>query len=1399
MRRHLTAAAGSLALVATAIVGAAPAQADTEPADTPSSADAAQAEPLPELAADAAGGIDDALAEAEGTVTAFVEFDHDSALDVVDGGGSPAEAAQQATEIEEIAEELVPDASGFRAQGTQPERVAVTSNLIAGTIVVGEADQVRNLADSDDVASITLVPLVEPSNSGTNLFTRAQQVWEYYGETGEGITIGIIDTGVDYTHAAFGGPGTAEAYAEAYGADGTGEVPEHLIDPAKFLGGWDFAGHDYDASGTIPGGTTIPQPDANPIDAHFTGENSGHGTHVAGTAAGYGVTADGETFRGDYAEVGDTGDWLVGPGSAPEAGVYALKVFGDIGGSTALTIEALDWAADPNGDGDFNDRLDVINLSLGSSGSPVDNPQNRFVDRLTDLGTLTVASAGNSGDLVSVSGSPGSARSALSVANSVGETIVFDGVEVTAAADESLLGLHPGQFTVFYAGDDTVEAPVVYLGDGVDGCTSLTEYASQVAGNVVWLHWEDDGAVRNCGSGVMWANATAVGAAGVLIGTEQEIFSAGIAGDAVTPGLQLTAGATDALLPEIQAGTLEVRIDTEALRAAVPVTDPDLADLINTSSSRGQHGSLEIVKPDVSAPGTRIASASAGAATAAHALSGTSMSAPHVAGIAALVRATNPGWSPDQVKASIVNTATNPVYAQSGQTGPIYGPDRVGAGRVDALAAVSSGVIAYDASDRERVSAIFGVVDVGAEPVEIQRTVRVQNISGPAQARYTASFEAATTAGGATIDVTPSSITVPRGQSRTVTLTLRVDPETLAREIDPTQNPMSGAGVPRDFITSLSGQLVLASGGDDTLHVPVHAAPRPTSDLSAETVLLDPASGSGALEISGRHLASDGWTSFVSALELTATSPQLEPVPGADTSPSQVAAGDIRLVGATSTAPRLEALGVDPALGYLGIGITTHGEWPRLGLGTIPVIDIDLDGDGVADLQTAVQRFNADNDVTVAATFDLSTGDAVSLQAVNGLWGDVDSTVFDNNVLIAPIPLSLFEPGSTPEFTVWTFSAFAPTGDNVVDVAEPFTYDPFAPAVWTEGGSPNALWAPSSTGLTVHAEDADAELLVLHSHNSYGSRAEVVDLELGEIVAEATTTTLEVTGETADGPVLDGLVLDGPVLDGDVLTLSAEVAPAEATGAVVFLDGETELAEVELDAGSASTEVTAATGTHEFAATFVPDSLFWAGSTSETVTVEVLPAEPEGTSTTTLRLDRSSGTYGDVIVANVTVNATAGSPSGTVEIRSGSRTLASGELEVDGTRGTVRIEVPGDLPPGLNRLTAVYEGSAQVSGSTSPHVFYIVSAARSSVTASADLSGSVPAIEVSVRGRDGAPAPSGQVTITGLGTRAVTATLDENGRVRVEAPNLPRIAVVSVVYGGDSGHEPSRTSIVVRR
>ncbi len=1104
----------ALALLASTLAGAGPASA--APQDRPRIEPGAPGGPVASAGALAGAKVSTTMADATGQVTAFVQLDTPSALDVHEDGGDVAQVQAATQEVERLAEAVIPaEASSPAARATdagEPQRISTLANVVAGSLVSGDAAQLRALAERDDVVAVYQVTPRTLDNSSSDAFTRALDVWQGSGQTGEGVRVGIIDTGVDYTHAAFGGPGAKEAYAAAYGTDGTGAVPAGLFDSAKYLGGRDFAGTYYDANpnSELPGATTVPVPDDNPIDSPATSPNSGHGTHVAATAAGYGVQADGSTFRGDYAGLSDLTGWQVGPGSAPGAGIYALKVFGDIGGTTNLTAQALDWAADPNGDGDLNDHLDVVNLSLGASATPSDDPDNLLIDRLADLGVLSVLSAGNSGDITDVGGSPGSAASSLTVANSVGSPLRLDGVEVTAAPDASLVGFHAAQNSVAYAGSEDVSAPVAFLGETVSGCSSLASRRAEVAGKVVYLSWDDDDATRACGSGARFDNAQAAGAVGVLLGTEQAVFTGGIGGNAAIPGAQLTATATAALLPALRTGAVSVRIGPSL---AASVDDDSAGDVLNPGSSRGAHGSLGIAKPDVAAPGTSILSAASGSGSAAHSLSGTSMSAPHVAGVAALVRASHPGWTPADVKAAVMNTATHDVFTGARGTGDVYGPQRVGSGRVDAADAVAGTVLAYSSEDPDQVSVTFGVVPVGAEAVVQRKTVTVRN-TGSTAVRYTTSFAAATTTGGATITTSPATITVQPGRTQLVTVTLTADPATLERELDPTSAATQG-GLPREHVAALTGRLLLTSG-DTELRVPVQAAPRLVSSLTAADIAFPDADAEEAeLDLTGRGIASGGWTSLVAPMQLAATSPRLDRAPGLVTSDSSVAAGDLRAVGWASTAPQRSAAGLDRAGGYLGIGIAVDGEWATLGQSVLPVIDIDLDGDGVDDRQTVVQKLNEATDVTVQLTYDLSTGELVDAQPVNGFFGDVDTTVFDNNVMVAPLNLADvgITPGLTPTLRVWTYSQYAADPGRQVDAVEPFTVDPFAPALWFDGGATDAFWSVGQEGsvATIHRDPAVTEppqVLVLHSHNATTTtRTQVLDVTVPTATPPSASTT----------------------------------------------------------------------------------------------------------------------------------------------------------------------------------------------------------------------------------------------------------------------------------------------------
>lgn len=210
------------------------------------------------------------------------------------------------------------------------------------------------------------------------------------GLRGKGIKVGVIDTGVDYTHKMFGGPGTVQAYT----SNQPGVVESGSFPTARVVGGRDFVGTDFDTSSRTEA-KRIPKPDEDPLD------EQGHGTHVAGTIGGV----------GDGVNTYD--------GVAPAVDLYALKVFGKSGStSEASVIAALEYAADPNGDGDLSDRLDVVNLSLGSSWGTRYGLYDEAVHALTRGGTLFVAAAGNSGASRYIVGSPSTADDALSVAAS---------------------------------------------------------------------------------------------------------------------------------------------------------------------------------------------------------------------------------------------------------------------------------------------------------------------------------------------------------------------------------------------------------------------------------------------------------------------------------------------------------------------------------------------------------------------------------------------------------------------------------------------------------------------------------------------------------------------------------------------------------------------------------------------------------------------------------------------------------------------------------------------------------------------------------------------------------------------------------------------------------------------
>jgi len=236
----------------------------------------------------------------------------------------------------------------------------------------------------------------------------------------------------------------------------------------KVKGGFDFVGDDYAAEAEDPA-DRIPHPDPDPLDCN------GHGSHVAGIAAGQGVLADGSTYTGPYDSTTlSSHTFNVGPGIAPNALIYAYKVFGCEGSvDNSIVLAALDRAA--------QDGVDVVNMSLGSPFGTADDPEVEAVNAMAQAGTVIVSSAGNNGQNAYLTGSPASADRAISVAALDASRATVPGAHATFSQTSGTVDLQDSNEAPFPQGETL---PVKVLRDA-DGSLSLgCDPAEYTAANV---------------------------------------------------------------------------------------------------------------------------------------------------------------------------------------------------------------------------------------------------------------------------------------------------------------------------------------------------------------------------------------------------------------------------------------------------------------------------------------------------------------------------------------------------------------------------------------------------------------------------------------------------------------------------------------------------------------------------------------------------------------------------------------------------------------------------------------------------------------------------------------------------------------------------------------------------
>ncbi|MDQ1000191.1 minor extracellular serine protease Vpr [Neobacillus niacini] len=381
----------------------------------------------------------------------------------------------------------------------------------------------------------------------------------------------------------------------------------------------------------------------------------------------------------------------------------------------------------------IKDKVDIMNLSLGNDINGPDLPISLALNRAVDKGIVAIAASGNSGPNVWTVGSPGTASKAISVGAS---TPTIDVPYLLIEGMRNKLRIQPLEGSANWGLDRSY--PIV------DGGLGTAAELKDVMGKVVLIKRGKITFTEKA------KNAREAGAKAVIIYNN---LSGGFMGNLEVP-MDLPVGSITKKDGEL------LKSKTNSL-ARVEVTQEK--DLLADFSSRGPVTDTWEVKPDIVAPGVAINSTIPGGYLS---LQGTSMAAPHVAGACALIKQAHPEWTPDQIKAALMNTA-KPLE----KNGKPYRTYEQGAGRIQVNEAVKATSLVSPSSLR------FGKFE--SEGDNHKAFLHVENLSD-VPVRYT--FDIPKQADGLNWRF-PLAFTLQPGGSRDVKLELEVNPVELKGKI----------------------------------------------------------------------------------------------------------------------------------------------------------------------------------------------------------------------------------------------------------------------------------------------------------------------------------------------------------------------------------------------------------------------------------------------------------------------------------------------------------------------------------------------------------------------------------------------------------------------------------------
>lgn len=590
-------------------------------------------------------------------------------------------------------------------------------------------------------------------------------------------------------------------------------------------------------------------------------------------------------------------------------------MFGDNGGFTDLVSVALEWAMDPNGDGDMTDHLDVVNMSLGSAFGDPDDPSAISASNAAAVGIIVVSSAGNEGATPYVTGSPAVAPAAISVAaNTPGGRLYATFKVNTPAALAGVKTSLEGSGGVTLAQTGPITGDVV-SSVPVDGCTPLTN-AAAVAGKIALIKR------GTCSFIVKFQSAQAAGAKAAVV------YNDGADPTRVAPlvmGLDPTIVIPGVMISSTDGNALAAATGVNVTMSLAP--DPTKDDAIADFSSLGPAIGGSQFKPDLAAPGVAIVSAGATTGTGSLELQGTSMAAPHVAGAAALLLQEHPNLDPSGIKALLQNSTVN----SNPSVDTRLTRQGTGAIRVDRAAALTS----YASPGGISFGRLNPLV-----PIVREESVRLKNLAGRSRI-FTGKLVTNRTYPGVSVDC-PRVLAVGGKGSAKFDVQLRFDPRAAWK-----QGVFDDAHVSQ---TEVDGWCVF-SDGKDSLRVGYIAVVDPAS-----SVIALPSHGLSGVDV--RNLGpSIGWAEQFTLAKIGSDSDH-----GSDARIDAVGfrAGDPALFG---------------GLPVLEFGIALRKPFEHLSI-LFFQFDVDVDGDGVTDVVlqgTDLSDFqDVDPGTFVTAQFDAS-------------------------------------------------------------------------------------------------------------------------------------------------------------------------------------------------------------------------------------------------------------------------------------------------------------------------------------------------------------------------------------------------------------------------------------------